>query len=270
MTAAHGGYVHASTPFETELTRLRLLEGRYDDLTARRLRVAGDLTGARCLEVGAGAGSVTRMLAAAVGPSGEVVATDLDPRFLAEVPENVTVRRHDILTDDLEPDGFDLVHCRALLLHLPDPARALRRMAEALCPGGWLLVEDADYSSFAATPGHPAAEVFDRVARAVHNEYLSDRMDILFGARLPGLVDELGLQARGGEALGFRRDGGSPEAEMFRISWIAARDSAIAAGVCSAEELDTMIAAFADPTFSFQDSLSVAAWGRRPAPPYFG
>jgi hypothetical protein len=52
------GYAHAATPFEAERERLRLLEARYDDITRDRLALAGDLSGLRCLEVGAGAGSV--------------------------------------------------------------------------------------------------------------------------------------------------------------------------------------------------------------------
>ena len=37
---------------------------------------------------------------------------------------------------------------RKVLEHLPDPSAALRRMASALRPGGWLLVEDTDMGSF--------------------------------------------------------------------------------------------------------------------------
>jgi SAM-dependent methyltransferase len=72
------------------------------------------------------------------------VATDADPRFLADVTSaGVEVRRHDIRADPLEPALYDLVHCRALLCHLPDPARALGVMAAVVQPSGWLLVEDA-------------------------------------------------------------------------------------------------------------------------------
>ncbi len=265
-------YVHADAPFTRELERLRLLEARYDSITARRLRIAGPLAGARCLDVGAGAGSVTRMLAAAVGPSGSVVATDADPRFLVDLDAaNVEVRRHDILTDELESSAYDLVHCRALLLHLSDPERALARMAAALRPGGWLLVEDADYSSVgAAEPGHAAAAHFDRVARASRADHTPRPMDLFFGRRLPGLVRALGLVDVGQEALAFRHSGGSVEAQLFAHSVERVRPELLRSGIATEEELAGVLAALADPTFSFTDALNVGVWGRRPAPGFLG
>ena len=56
--------MHANADFDDELGRLRLLEARYDPHTHRRLSMFGPLAGTRCLEVGAGAGSVARWLAA--------------------------------------------------------------------------------------------------------------------------------------------------------------------------------------------------------------
>jgi SAM-dependent methyltransferase len=112
-----GGYIHAASAFDDELRRLLLLEARYDTQTFRRPSACGPLSGAHCLDVGAGAGSVARWLAAQAGPAGRVVATDADPRFLADAGKaGVEVRRHDILADPLEPAAYDLVHCRALLL----------------------------------------------------------------------------------------------------------------------------------------------------------
>ena len=66
--AVTGGYLHANAGFDDELGRLRLLEARYDPGTFGRLSMFGPLAGVRCLEVGAGAGSVARWLAAQAGP----------------------------------------------------------------------------------------------------------------------------------------------------------------------------------------------------------
>jgi chemotaxis methyl-accepting protein methylase len=74
-----------------------------------------------------------------------VVAADIDCRFLSGLPRNVDIRTLDIRHDELEPEGYDLIHCRALLIHLPDPVGVLRRMVAGLRPGGVLLAEESDH-----------------------------------------------------------------------------------------------------------------------------
>jgi SAM-dependent methyltransferase len=257
-------YVHAGAAADDEHSRLRLLEARYDRDTLRRIDALGPLDGARCLEVGAGAGSVARWLARRVGPRGGVVATDLDPRFLDDLDgPTVEVRAHDILHDELEESAYDLVHCRALLLHLPDPVQALTRMAEAVRPGGRLLVEDADYITMAAAdPDHARAPAFDHaiadLCRALRR---SGSVDLLFGRRLPGLVSRLGLADTGMEATAALRVGGGPEAALLR--WSLPRSVTASRGLLHGSTVEALSAATADPSFHFLDALSVAAWGRK-------
>lgn len=97
-----------------ERRRLALIERVYDPPTISRLRELGVGAGWRCLDVGAGGGSIARWLRDQVGPDGQVVAVDLDTRFFDEEP-GIEARRLDILIDDLEQDSYDLVHCRLLL-----------------------------------------------------------------------------------------------------------------------------------------------------------
>jgi SAM-dependent methyltransferase len=266
-SAAALGYLHASAAFDDELGRLRLLEERYDPHTFRRLGVFGPLAGARCLEVGAGAGSVARWLAARVGPAGQVVATDANPRFLADAEKaGVEVRRHDILADPLEPGHYDLAHCRALLFHLADPQCAVRNMVAAVRPGGWLLIEDADYVSLvAASPAHQRAARFDQVTRKLSTFFAaSGVLNPFLGRCLPMLVAAAGLADTGSEAIACHRRGGSGQAELLRRSLERMHPLALSNGVVGQEELEEVYAATADPSFSFLDALSVAAWGRVP------
>jgi SAM-dependent methyltransferase len=260
-------YINAGADFESERSRLHLLETRYDKGTIRRIGSLGSLEGTRCLEVGAGAGSVARWLAGCVGKKGHVVATDLDPRFLAGVEgPNLEVRRHDILVDDVEMGAYDLVHCRALLLHLPDPQRALVRMFAAVRPGGLLLVEDADYVSMVATdPGHRLSAAFDRTNRTILARLEAEhRLDPWFGRRLPALVAGLGIIDADYEATVAIRRGGSPEATLYRESVRLGREAMRAANLLPDSDFDTLDEATADPSFTFFDAVSVAAWGRRP------
>jgi ubiquinone/menaquinone biosynthesis C-methylase UbiE len=97
-------------------TRFAGLEAALDSTTFRHLRDRGVSSGWRCLEVGAGGGSIVRWLAKQVGPSGSVVATDLNLSWVAEtVGTNVELRVHDIVRDPVENESYDLVHARLVL-----------------------------------------------------------------------------------------------------------------------------------------------------------
>ena len=207
-----GRYFAADAEADDELARLKLLEALCDPWTFRYLDGIGVRQGWRCLEVGAGAGSVVRWLSERVGSAGRVVAADLDPRFLGDLrAPNVEVRRCDITQDDIEPASYDLVHTRALLMHMNDPADVLRRMAAALRPGGWLVAEDGDFGTVESLdPAHPLAEAFHSSFRA-RIEFLSatNVMDPRYGRVLPVHMESLGLIELGNEAVTWVDHGGS-------------------------------------------------------------
>src|SRR6516165_794924 len=95
------GYRLAASGRErAEDDRLELLEQLFDPGSREwRHRVQ---PGWRCLEVGAGRGSMAAWLADRVGPTGRVVATDVDLTYLSRLEAaNLEVRRHDILEDPL-------------------------------------------------------------------------------------------------------------------------------------------------------------------------
>ncbi len=128
--------------------RFSSLETLYDPWTTRHLEATGIGAGWQCWEVGAGGGSIAAWLAERSGPSGHVLVTDLDPRFLLESAElahpQIAVQHHDIGSDPLPVQRFDLIHARLVLIHVPARELALERMITALKPGGWLVVEDFD------------------------------------------------------------------------------------------------------------------------------
>jgi SAM-dependent methyltransferase len=124
----------------TEQERLALLEHVFDPISVRNLDRFGIQPGWRCLEVGAGAGSIARELAKRAGAE-NVVATDRNISLLdSTAAAGVTVLQHDVVVDPA-PGTFDLIHTRYLLEHLPARETAIERMVSWLKPGGWLVVD---------------------------------------------------------------------------------------------------------------------------------
>ncbi len=92
-----------------------------------------------------------------VGPRGQVIATDIDLRYLKRLrAKNLEVRQQDILQQMPEAGKYDLVTCRAVLHHIASPEEAIRNMVYALKPGGYLLLIrtglPARYSHAISTP----------------------------------------------------------------------------------------------------------------------
>ena len=127
----------------------------------------GDVTageGQSCLDLGTGSGSVARWLAERTGPSGEVHASDLETTHV-DVPPGVRVHRHD-LNDGLPAEGpFDVIHTRFLLMHLKRRKEILADLADALAPGGWLVVGEISQprTEAVAAPSPADAELFRKV-----------------------------------------------------------------------------------------------------------
>jgi ubiquinone/menaquinone biosynthesis C-methylase UbiE len=141
-------YLFDNAAEKEAFARMVALSALHDAATRRYIEERGIAAGWSCLEIGAGEGSIARWMAERVGPSGQVLATDIDPRFILKdldsVPANMEVRLHDITTDPLPENTFELIHARLALIWLRDRLKVLDRLVKALRPGGWLVVEDYD------------------------------------------------------------------------------------------------------------------------------
>jgi SAM-dependent methyltransferase len=252
---------------DDELTRLKLIEQFSDPPTFRHLDAIGVASGWRCLEVGAGAGSVVRWLSQRVGSAGSVVAADVDVRFLGDLSaQNVEVRLSDITEDPIEAAHYDLVHARSVLTHLRDPMAALRRMSAAIRPGGWLVIEDTDNGTVeAADAAHPFAPAFDRCAEARIAFLLAGQvMDLRYGRTLPVHAEELELTDVGNEAVTSVGRGGSAMSQLMIRSFEPIDNAMVANGVVGQPEASDALRAFEDPAFLYRGGLVVCVWGRKP------
>ena len=260
-------YFATGTEAAFELERLGHMQKMCNPITFRRLQAIGVQRGWRCLEVGAGEGSVARWLAQQVGLDGQVVATDVNTRFLRDLNlPNVEVRTHHIVDEELERGRYDLVHCRAVLGHLPEHGQALARMVAAVRPGGWICIEEGDYGAWSAVDWESAVgEQFTRAFRAalagLHKKGI---MNPYFGRLTPGLLGRYGLVDRGHQGNTEICYGGEAGARFHWMALSVLRQAFVAAGVLSEEDLAALERAFADPSFAFIGVNLFGAWGRRP------
>jgi SAM-dependent methyltransferase len=252
---------------EEKLNRLRRLEAVLDPVTTRHFEMIGVTEGWKCLEVGAGAGSVVQWLSIRVGPVGNVVATEIDTRFLQRLSmPNLEMRQHDIVNDDLEEDKYDLVHCRSVLVSLKEPEKALKRMAAAVRPGGWLIIEEDDYGSILSTDlTNPAAAPFVAFWRGgIDNLRKMRILDPLIGRQVRRFVEQLGFTDVGQEGSTRINRGGDPMAQWDAATLQMTGKPAVAAGMITQEQFDSILSLFRDPTFYYLGLTMFSAWGRKP------
>lgn len=178
------------------LARLQALEQIEDDHTLEQLNAIGIGIGWRCLEIGAGAGSIAYWLAAQVGKEGSVIATDLQPHLLDS--SRCEVWRHDIARDALPPQSFDLVHLRHILIHVPQAEHVgiLSKIWHSLTPGGVLLIEESDFTTWQVNEGtpEPLRSYAEQGIETILGVYDERGMDVQLGQRLASLAQGVGFQ----------------------------------------------------------------------------
>ena len=254
--------------YQHERERLASLENIFDPGTFRVMSGLGVGPGWRCWEVGAGGGSVAAWLSERVGPAGKVLATDLDPRFvelLAADRPNLDVRRHDVVADAAPAEAFDLIHARMVLEHLPGRECVLGRLAEALAPGGRLVIEAIDFCTEQPDP------TLDPAAAASYARLIDARARILadhgfdhgFARGLPRRFRRLGLTEIAAEGRAYSWTGGSPGANVWLLSTEQTAPRMIERGYADQSDIDRLRQILTDPTFAATSPLMMATWGRR-------
>src|SRR3954447_17609982 len=192
------GYV-LDQAWYAERDRLDSLTSLYDARTLELCERLGLSEGWDCLDAGAGTGSLALSLAEHVAPTGTVTALDADARFLRPIEaDSLIVVEADLTETPLPVDRYDLAHARLVLEHLPQRGDVLAALTAAVRPGGWLLIEDFDWSTaLVVDPPHPTP---DRVARACLQLFTAGAYDPYYGRTLPRPLHEAGLTGVGTHA----------------------------------------------------------------------
>lgn len=237
----------------------------FDPTTFRHLEGLGVTAGWRCWEVGAGGTSVVSWLAEKVGPDGQVVATDIDTSLLAShARPPIEVRVHDVGAEEPPGEGFDLVHARLVLVHVPDREKALRAMVKALRPGGRLLVEDADPALqplLCPDEYGPEQRLANRLRHGFRALLAERGADLSYGRRLPRLLREAGLEQVEADAYFPITSPACTALESATVRQI--RDRLVGAGIATNEEIDQHLANLSTGAMDLATAPLISVWGRK-------
>ena len=241
------------------------LETVFDPVTRGHLTRLGLGPGHRCLEVGAGSGSIARWMADQVGSSGRVLAVDLDPRWCRrEGRAQLDVGALDLVADPVPPGPWDVIHERLVLQHIPERLDVLARLTDALAPGGVILVEDLDTGEVRTVDrAGPDHELIARMAQAF-NQLLATRGGVSdFAANALRILRGHGLEGTGASGHVAIDHGGAGWASVQAANARQVRDGLLGQGI-SAADIDRFLAVLADPDTIVGSGVLVSAWGRRP------
>ena len=149
--------------------------------------------GLNVLDVGCGTGDFLRLLAPLICP-GKAVGVDLSEIMIAEARQrsaenfdNLSFQVGSVLSLPFPAASFDRVLATQLLLHVPDPRKALLEMKRVLAPSGVISVAEIDWGTLVVQSSDNALgrRFSDLACRELRNG--------LIVRELPGQLRELGF-----------------------------------------------------------------------------
>ena len=260
----------------SDLEERRRLQRQADELLALSSELLDHTrlgAGDSAIDLGCGPRGVLDLLAARVGPAGRVVGVDFNEANVALARayahehglSNVQVIKGDAANTGLPGSSFDAVHCRTLLINVPDPAAVVTEMVRLTRPDGVVAAMEPDIP---LTVCYPSIEAWERMSQLFGQSYARDGADEAIGRRLSQLFWDAGLIEVGTEArMSVYPPGHSRRtvrADLFRTL----REKIVSRGMANTAELDEIDRAvrahLADPHTVIAHTAFMA-WGRKPA-----
>jgi trans-aconitate 2-methyltransferase len=253
---------------ELAAARLGLLHEVYAPSSRALLADAVTRAPRLAYDLGCGPGYTTGMVALAsqatrtvgLDSSASFVAAARSRRDDALAGRYLEFVTHDVLTVPFPAGPADLIYCRLLLAHLPDPAGAIRRWASQLTDNGQVVVDEIEWIE----TSHPLLRAHLRLAEL--------------------MVAASGARMCAGPLLASAREGAGPRARLDRIAEVpvptatAARlfgmnlaatgDRPVILGLCSASDLASLRSGLAELTVSAATGSAATGqitWGMRQA-----
>jgi hypothetical protein len=151
-----------------------------------------------------------------------------------------------------------------VLIHLPDREVALRRIIDALKPGGWIVVEECDALTFLPDPAVSPGEVNMRVRQAFVEALTARGVDLHCGRLLAHELRANGLVQIGVEATASLWGGKSSGTRLMRLHFEEMREPMVSSGLISPEEFDADLKRIDQEDFLMPSPMMWTAWGQLP------
>jgi SAM-dependent methyltransferase len=273
MSAADPNAVYALGRSSGESERLQRQADELAPESAELLDRVPLRAGDTAIDVGCGPRGVVDLLFERVSPGGRVVGLDANPAHVAMASEfaarsglrDVEFVCADARNAGLESASFDLVHARALLINLPEPAEVLTELIRLARPGGWVAGLEPDVGAAVCYPPLPA---LDRLTEIFRLAFTRNGADPQLGRRLGELYRDAGLVDVGVDARARAYPVGHSRRTLRPDLVRAVRPEIVELGIADERELDELDAAvrrhFDDPATVVIPSLVFLAWGRKP------
>lgn len=150
--------------------------------------------GMKVLDLGCGTGHDAFEIATRLGPQGHVAGVDISEFLIAEASRRALGRNLPVSFEvgdahalRFSDECFDAVRTERMLMHVPDPVRALSEMARVLKPGGHMAVQDFDWETqFCDSP-------YKDITRKIALSFCDGIKNGWIGRRLPRLFREFGM-----------------------------------------------------------------------------
>ncbi|MEU9095261.1 class I SAM-dependent methyltransferase [Streptomyces sp. NPDC087901] len=233
----------------------------YDDFTMARLRAIGAGPGWRCLDVGAGTGTVSCRLLDEAGVE-SVLAVDRDVRFLAERPvPGLDVLEADVTAPESVSGRFQLVHARFVLMHLPERDRLIRAWAELVAPDGVLVLSDAVDLTSDRTPGTPYTAAMRAMWQGLRTTIGTD---VSWVPSYPQMLRGAGLTSVAAEIHVPPLLPGSALSRFWADTWERSRAAMVATGLVDDAAIDVAVRYLGSDECAALSAGMFTVWGRKP------
>lgn len=187
---------------EEELFRLGVQHQVWAEEAQHGWRLANFRSGQTLLDLGCGPGYCTKELAFLVGQKGKVIGVDKSVgfiKFLKQVSLKYNLNVEAIASDFdqmvLEPESIDGMYCRWGLAWIPNPEEVLKKVYDALKPGGKMVIHE--YYDWSTLQTEPRKEALANAIAMALKSFKDSDFEIDIGRHLAKILGDLGMRIVG-------------------------------------------------------------------------